>query len=316
MQYFIARAATHAARVAYAKSDYASAAGFYERALATQPKDAKNWYDLAVVRAHTGNALAACTALRRALEEEVLYAGQALSDPELESIRLDVEATVLAMTDEAFAAADARAEMLRALTSRAVSIAKEIRVPIAPPADSHPLLVRAHDRATYLAAIEVCRELSKEHGALRARILSAIRTAKSRASSERTVETRRVATDRDQWERAIQAQDDELRRKDSSYNELAQMAWMVLGGILGIYVGFQIDGCFGAVGGALAGGFGGGPAYWLWWRMAGKRAQARLAAFRGKVETERQRMPTAPANKDLRSMDLERLEAEIRAVND
>src|SRR6185369_11525986 len=55
----IARAATHAARVAYAQNDNATAATYFRKALDAQPTNAKNWYDLAIVCAQQGNAGAA-----------------------------------------------------------------------------------------------------------------------------------------------------------------------------------------------------------------------------------------------------------------
>jgi tetratricopeptide (TPR) repeat protein len=149
--FFLARAATHAARVLYARGDYRGTAEYLQQALKHDPRGAKNWYDLAVVSAYEGDAALATDALRRAIDIEPEFYAQALGDTELDPIRDAVDRLLLDVREEKRQTVEEalpRFETLQRLSG-------EVRrlVPTAPtvPPDLEKNLVSARQRNTFFA---------------------------------------------------------------------------------------------------------------------------------------------------------------------
>ncbi len=94
-RFFVARAATHAARTCYAMGDYAQAEKYFVHALDVEKTNAKNAYDLGVVRAHQGKTSGAVDALSAAIDRDPTLAGAALADEELSPMREEIEQLVL-----------------------------------------------------------------------------------------------------------------------------------------------------------------------------------------------------------------------------
>jgi uncharacterized membrane protein YeaQ/YmgE (transglycosylase-associated protein family) len=86
--------------VLYAKGDYRGAAGYFQQALKHDARGAKNWYDLAVVSAYEHDDRQATEALRKAIELEPEFYGQALGDTELDPIRDSIDHLLLDLRNE------------------------------------------------------------------------------------------------------------------------------------------------------------------------------------------------------------------------
>ena len=97
-EFALAQAATHVARTHYARGEYPEAAEHLEKALAADATNAKNWYDLGVMYAYTGEADRGARAVATAAGLQPFYFGRAFADSELDAIRPAVER---ALTDTA-----------------------------------------------------------------------------------------------------------------------------------------------------------------------------------------------------------------------
>lgn len=207
--FFVARAATHAARVLYAKSDYGAAETYLERALDADPKSSKNWYDLAVMRTYLGKSDGAIEALRHAIENDAMFAGAALADEELASIRTAVEDLVLGQTARATQTRLAKpAEALQATAALLAEIQRTIQVEMPRSADANEIVRRARDRGTLPAVMEAVSTLQKERADLLRRAADVLERAKLEWSA--TAEKRLAAHRR-------QSQDEENEARDSQF---------------------------------------------------------------------------------------------------
>jgi tetratricopeptide (TPR) repeat protein len=253
--FFVARAATHAARVLYAKGDYAGAEAYLREALEVDERSAKNWYDLAVVRTYRGNSEGAVDALSHAFNGDVLLAGAALSDEELEPIRPAIEALVLDQTERAMqTTVEEPAEALQRTNRRIAEIAREVGVDMQP-VNVDEIVRTARRRGTLPATLEAFRALADERAALVTRTRDAIQKARLTAEHEMKEGLQSLDADRTTHNADLQPAAEALRTAAyKSMNPLAQFGLAILGLIVGAVIGGNISGCGGV---AIGGGIGG-----------------------------------------------------------
>lgn len=156
--FFLARAATHAARVLYAKGDTHAAAEYLEKALHYDGRAAKNWYDLAVMKAYEGDAAGVERALRYAIAFEREYYAQALGDTELNPVRETVDRLLLTLRDvqrDHVEAVLSEIATLERLTTKAAQLLP--RVPTVP-SDLRTHIDAARARNTFFALDAAHRE--------------------------------------------------------------------------------------------------------------------------------------------------------------
>lgn len=254
--FFIARAATHAARVLYAQDDYAGAEMYLRKALDADRENAKNWYDLAVVRTYQGNGLGAIEALEHALGGNVLFAGAALADEELAAIRPEIEDLVIAQTSRALSATvEKPADELREVNQRVAKMAQDLGVTIKP-VDVDRIVNRARSSATLPATKEAFERLRVERSSLLGRAREALRNARTVIEHEMYTRSRELEAER----RAFH--DDHNKRVAASTVAAGKSgpsaAIQVLITIVGFIVGAVIAGTKAGCGGMLIAGSIGG----------------------------------------------------------
>ncbi len=194
--FFIGRAATHAARVLYAQGDYAGAEMYLRKALDADRENAKNWYDLAVMRTYQGNGAGAIEALGHALSGNVLFAGAALVDEDLASIRPEIEDLVIAQTSHALTATvEKPADELRQVNQRVATMAQNLGVTIKP-VDVDRIVSRARSSATLPATKEAFERLQRERSLLLSRAREALRNARTAIEHEMYTRSRELEAER------------------------------------------------------------------------------------------------------------------------
>ena len=253
--FFIARAATHIARLLYARGEYAGAAAKLATALAAEPANAKNWYDLAVMLAYQRDGQKAADAIERAIMVDPVLAGQALADPELEPVRPYLEQVILRATADAFHTLKADAARLKEAAKRASELAARVGMSIAAP-PVPVVIVVAERRGTYVAAREASSAIRRDEEALRMRVLAAVQQSKSyleaaaQADAQKSQEEyRRVGTTGETHVVLREA-------ADARPNVFVQIiAWLV-GAIGGAVLGSVLGGAHPVIGGMLGFAFG------------------------------------------------------------
>lgn len=226
--FFIARAATHAARACYARGRYADAERYFQQALDVEPTSAKNWFDLAVVR--TGQGLDPLDALTHAIELDPLLAGAALADDELAPARDAMEDLVVRMTHAAFEDLDRTASEFVQVATRAADHAQVFGFP--PPQPVHPAAIidAARTRGTYLAAREALTTVRAALTQLRYAIRRELLVARARIESNA-----RAAIGAHERARRVRA--DEVRgtveELEGQYRRLDPGVFVVTGSVLG-----------------------------------------------------------------------------------
>jgi tetratricopeptide (TPR) repeat protein len=254
--FFIARAATHAARVLYAQGDYAGAEMYLRKALDADHENAKNWYDLAVMRAYQGNSGGAIAALEHALSGNVLFAGAALADEELTAIRPEIEDLVIAQTSRALiATVEKPADELRQLNQRVAKMAQNVGVAIKP-VDVDRIVNRARSSATLPATKEAFEQLQIERSNLVVRARAALQNAHKSIEHETHTRLRELDAERTAFH------DDHTKRVAASDIAAGKSgpsaATQVLLTVVGFIVGAVIAGTKGGCGGMLVAGTIGG----------------------------------------------------------
>jgi tetratricopeptide (TPR) repeat protein len=275
--FFVARAATHAARVLYAKGDYSNAETYLRKALESDDRSAKNWYDLAVVRTYQGNGNGAVDALSHAFSGDVLLAGAALADEELAAIRPEIEALVIAHTERAMQiTVEKPADALRATSRRIAEIAREVGVQVEP-ISVDEIVRTARSRGTLPATMDAFTALRNERSALVTRAREALQKARIATERETKESLRSLETDRATHNNSLQPEAESLRTAaHRSSNPLAQIGLAVLGFIVGAVIGGNIRGFGGVVLGAALGGFVGLAAYAALFHSSNASARAEL----------------------------------------
>ena len=278
--FFVARAATHIARLLYAREDYAGAAAKLATALAAEPANAKNWYDLAVMLAYQRDGITAADAIERAIAFDPVLAGQALADPELEPVRSHVEAVVLRKTDDALRRLDADVARLKEGGQRALGLASRIGISIAAPPAPVAVVV-AKRRGTYLAACEASSTIRREEDALRIRVLGAVQQSRSMLDAAAQADAEMSQAEYHRVGITGEAHAAIARSAGAGPNVLLQiLAWLV-GAIGGAILGSVLGGSHPVIGGMLGFAFGQLGALLLYRAIvAGKRRTANDALSR------------------------------------
>lgn len=186
-RFFIVRAATHAARTCYAMGDYAQAEKYFIHALENEKTNAKNAYDLGVVRAYQGKIAEAIEALSAAIDLDPTLAGAALADAELEAMREDIEILILERTADRFNAAKDAMGDLATMQKKIADIGQEVGVTIDTSADARPLMERVQKRGpSLLTAHEAVRGIAALRRSLRDRAVQTLAAARTRATTDST----------------------------------------------------------------------------------------------------------------------------------
>jgi tetratricopeptide (TPR) repeat protein len=193
--FFVARAATHASRVLYAKEDYAGAEMYLRKALDADDRNAKNWYDLAVVRTYLGNERGAIEALQHAFRGDAMLAGAALADAELAPIHASIEDLVMRQTAQAMTETlNGPAATLKRTEARVAEILRSVGVAPSPVVDVDEILRRFRDTGTLAAARAASAALRDAQRQLVRRASNLVRVA--RVNFEKDVQIRVAAADR------------------------------------------------------------------------------------------------------------------------
>lgn len=254
--FFVSRAATHAARVLYAKGNYAGAQAFLQKALDGDGDNAKNWYDLGVVRTYRGDNNGALDALTHAFRGNVHFAGAALSDTELEAIRPAIETLVLNQTERAMQTnVEEPAEALRRTNQRIAEMAREVGVEVQP-INVDEIVRTARRRGTLPATLEAFRALADERAALVTRTRAAMQETRSDADREQKERLQALAAERTKYGAEAIAPMFALRSASSRRgNTGAQLGVAFVGYIVGAVIGGNMSGCGGVVYGGGIGAF-------------------------------------------------------------
>lgn len=254
--FFVARAATHAARVLYAKSDYAGAETYLQRALDADATSAKNWYDLAVVRAYQGNTRGVLDALTHAFDGDPHLAGAALADEELATIRSAIEQLVIEQTARAMSTdVEKPADALRATNRRIAEIARAVGVQVQP-SNVDNIVEKARVRGTLPGMVEAAISLRWERHALLGNLRDALQKARVAAEDKTRASLQSLDADRTARSNNARQRTDSLRSAASEgSNPLAQIGFTLLGIIVGAIIGGNVKGCVGVVFGAGFGAF-------------------------------------------------------------
>lgn len=253
--FFVARAATHIARLLYARSDYVGAAAKLVTALASEPANAKNWYDLAVMLAYQRDGRKAADAIARAITVDPVLAGQALADPELEPVRPHVEDVVHRKTADSFRALEADAIRMQEHARRATELVSRIGISITVPPVTE-VVQRAHEHRTYSAVREASSAIRRDEEALRIRVLGAVQQSRSvlDAAAQADAEKSQAAYDRfgitGETHAALRA------TAGARPNVLPQIVAWLVGAIGGTVLGSALGGSHTVIGGMLGFAFG------------------------------------------------------------
>ncbi len=258
--FFLARAATHAARALYAAGDTRGAAKYFAKALEHDDAAAKNWYDLAVMCAYEANGRAMETALRKAIALEPEFYAQALGDTELDPVRDLVDHLLLTLRDEAHDALATALPKLAALEQLAASVRQVVPQAPLPPPHLMQAAEAARARGTFFALREVVVEMERTLKSAPAALTDALDAAIAEAEAEKKVVKSAVAKkhDRDveglrrEWE-AARAADDEVRTNADGL--LNQIVLAVIGILVGVILGAAFRGWAGAGWGLILGAF-------------------------------------------------------------
>jgi tetratricopeptide (TPR) repeat protein len=258
--FFLARAATHAARALYATGDTHGAAEYLARALEHDDAAAKNWYDLAVMSAYEGNGRAMETALRKAIALEPEFYAQALGDTELDPVRDQVDRLLLTLRDETREALVVALPKLAALEQLAASVQQVVPQAPLPPPHLMQAAEAARARGSFFALREVVVEMERTlksipadlTHALDATIADAEAQKKDAKSAVAKKHNREVEGPRKERE-AARATDDTVRANaDGLFN---QIVLAVIGILAGVLLGAAIRGWTGAGWGLVLGAF-------------------------------------------------------------
>jgi tetratricopeptide (TPR) repeat protein len=249
--FFLARAATHAARALYATGDTRGAAEYFAKALDHDDAAAKNWYDLAVMCAYEANGRAMETALRKAIALEPEFYAQALGDTELDPVRDQVDRLLLTLRDEAREALVTALPKLAALEQLAASVQHVVpQAPLTPP-HLKQAAEAAQARGTFFALREVVVEIERTLESLPVDLTHALDAAIAEAEAQKKGAKSAVAKKHDhemeslrnEWE-AARAADDKVRTNaDGLFN---QIVLAVIGILAGVILGAAVRGRTGA----------------------------------------------------------------------
>jgi tetratricopeptide (TPR) repeat protein len=246
--FFVSRAATHAARVLYAKGNYAGAEAFLVKALDGDDSNAKNWYDLGVVRTYEGDKSGALDALAHALRGNAQLAGAALSDTELETIRPAIETLVVDQTERAMRTnVEEPADALRRTNRRIAEMARDVGVEVQP-VNIDEIVRTAKQRGTLPATLEAFRALSDERTALVMRTRAAMQRARAATDQEQKERVAALDAERSKYRAETNPVIFELRSASSRRgNAAVQLGISFLGFIAGAVIGGNMSGCGGVV---------------------------------------------------------------------
>jgi tetratricopeptide (TPR) repeat protein len=238
--FFLARAATHAARALYAKGDTRGAAEYFAKALEHDDAAAKNWYDLAVMCAYEANGRAAETALRKAIALETEFYAQALGDTELDPVREQVDRLLLTLRDEARDALEIALPEFAALEQLAALVQQVVPEAPLPPPHLMQAAEAARARATFFGLREVVAEMERtlksEPAALTHALDAAIADAEAKKNGAKSAvagkhdrETESLRKDRE----ADRAADDKVRANaDGGFHQIVLAVVGILAGVL------------------------------------------------------------------------------------
>jgi tetratricopeptide (TPR) repeat protein len=313
--FFLARAATHAARVLYSTGDTRGAAEYLAKALEHDDTAAKNWYDLAVMCACEANGSAVETALRKAIALEPEFYAQALGDSELDPMRDTVDRLLLTLRDEAHDALETALPKLAALEELAASVQQVFSEAPLPPSHLVQAAEAAQARATFFAlrevAVEIERTLRTAPAALMSALDAAIADAEAQKKNAKTDVAKKHAREVEGLRKereAVRAADDKVRANaDGGFN---QIVLAVVGILAGVILGAAIWGWAWAGWGLVVGGFVPPLVYAIHHEGAkgnsGRALEAADAALKGRMATLDEE--TAATNDDI--------EAKIRGLLD
>jgi tetratricopeptide (TPR) repeat protein len=258
--FFLARAATHAARALYATGDTRGAAEYLAKALEHDDAAAKNWYDLAVMSAYEANGRAMETALRKAIALEPEFYAQALGDTELDPVRDQVDRLLLTLRDEARDALTAALPKLTPLENLATLVQRVVPQAPLPPPHLMQAAEAAQARGTFFALREVVAEIERTLKSVPAVLTHALdaaiadteatkKGAKSAVAKKHDREVEELLKDSE----AARAADEKVRTNaDGLFN---QIVLAVLGIVAGVILGAAIHGWTGAGWGLVLGAF-------------------------------------------------------------
>jgi len=254
--FFVARAATHAARVLYAQGEYAGAETYLRKALDADGDNAKTWYDLAVVRTYEGNSAGAIQALEHALSGNVLFAGAALADEELAAIRPEIEDLVIRQTGRALSATvEKPADELRKINARVATMAQSVGVDIKL-VDVDRIVTRARSSATLPATKEAFEQLQTERSNLLSRTRMALQNAHKAIDHETQTRLRELNAERTSFHgdhtKRVAASD--VAAGKSGPSAVIQVLLTIIGFIVGAVIAGTKGGCGGML---VAGSIGG-----------------------------------------------------------
>jgi tetratricopeptide (TPR) repeat protein len=257
--FFLARAATHAARVLYSTGDTRGAAEYLAKALEHDDTAAKNWYDLAVMYAYEANGRAVGTALRNAIALEPEFYAQALGDTELDPVREEVDRLLLTLRDEARDALAAALPKLAALEQLAASVRQVVpQAPLPPPHVMQAEAARA--RNTFFALREVVVEIERTRKSVPAALTNALDAAIAEAEAEKKRAKSAITKKHDREVEGLQKERDAARAADDTVRANAgggfnQIVLAIIGILAGVILGAAIRGWAGAGWGLVVGAF-------------------------------------------------------------
>ncbi|HEY2092710.1 MAG TPA: hypothetical protein VGJ81_12530 [Thermoanaerobaculia bacterium] len=239
--FFVSRAATHAARVLYAKEDYAGAELYFQKALEADGRTAKNWYDLAVTRAYQANETGAIDALAHAFSGDVMLAGAALADEELAPIRPAVEDLVIRHTARAMAqTVEKPAAALREAQQQVAAITKRIGVELSLGVDADQVVRDAKAKGTLPATHEAFATLRRARQDLFVRATDAVRKKRAEVDRERAEAVREVQDEQEEDRGEYQRERERLEKAQSKAanvgcveNALVGIGTAIVGALLG-----------------------------------------------------------------------------------
>lgn len=253
---FAARAATHVARAYYAKRAYDDAAAYLEHALEIEPDNAKNWYDLAVMRAYLRYDAEAAQAVARAVELRPFYFGRALADPELEPVRATIETQLLNATQNISTQLDTVAAEVSAFVAKVREAERVIGVSLGAVPDVEAIVRSARQENTYVVFDHAIGSLTRDKEALRVHVFRAIDDAAKRAEQDRATRLAGHEASVNQKHASITAEVEESVKRRSGVNTTAWAIYIpgtIIGGIIGAMIGHGAGGCAGVFFGFLAG---------------------------------------------------------------
>jgi tetratricopeptide (TPR) repeat protein len=258
--FFLARAATHAARALYAMGDTQGAAEYFAKALEHDAAAAKNWYDLAVMSAYEANGRAMATALRKAIALAPEFYAQALGDTELDPVRDQVDRLLLTLRDEAREALTAALPKLAALEQLAASVQQVLPNAPLPPPHLMQAAEAAQARGTFFVLREVVIEIERTLKSMPVDLTHALDAAIAEAEAQKKGAKSTIAKKHDRELESARKEREAARAADDTVRTNAnglfnQIVLAVLGIIAGVLLGAALRGWAGAGWGVVLGAF-------------------------------------------------------------